>query len=183
MTLGEKIQELRKASGLSQETLAEKMDISRQAVSKWESGLSKPSTQNLIHLAEIFNVRIEQLVHPNMHVELVMDIGKEIAAMKKNRKPYIIGSVIALIVFAVTFAFALYGRISGNFNEQTVFVLVIISACAILSAFLPIMISIMRFVYQDCKKRMIKPTFWVLISCSFLGLGYYLIKRDSLTVS
>jgi len=40
MTLGEKIQELRKVSGLSQEALAEKMDISRQAVSKWETDLS-----------------------------------------------------------------------------------------------------------------------------------------------
>ena len=54
MTLGEKIQELRKVSGLSQEALAEKMDISRQAISKWETDLSKPSTQNLIHLAAMF---------------------------------------------------------------------------------------------------------------------------------
>jgi len=181
MTLGEKIQELRKVSGLSQEALAEKMDISRQAISKWETDLSKPSTQNLIHLAAIFNVRVEQLAHPNMHVELVMDVGKEIATMKKNKMPYIIWAAIALMLFASTFALALYGRIKGGVDEQTVLVLVIISACSILSAILPVIISIMRFVYHDCKKRMLKPTFWVLISCTFLGLGYYLIKRDSLT--
>ena len=181
MTLGEKIQELRKASGLSQEALAEKMDISRQAVSKWESDLSKPSTQNLIHLATIFDVRVEQLTHPNMHVELVLDVGKEIAAMKNSKRSYIIWGVVALIAFACTFALALYGRISGSIDEQMVLVLVIVSACAILSAILPIIIFIMRFVYRDCKKRKIKPTFWVLISCTFLGLGYYLIKRDSLT--
>ena len=116
-----------------------------------------------------------------MHVELVMDVGKELATMKKNRKPYIIWAIIALMLFAGTFAVALYGRIGGSIDEQTVLLLVIISACSILSAILPVIISIMRFVYNDCKKRMIKPTFWVLISCTFLGLGYYLIKRDTLT--
>lgn len=181
ITLGQKIQQLRKESGLSQEVLAEQMGISRQAVSKWESGLSKPSTQNLIHLAAIFNVQIEQLTHPNMHVELVLDVGKEIIAMKKNKRSYIAWGIIALVVFAVTFAFALYGRISGNFDEQAVLMLVVISACAILSAFLPMISSVMRFVYQDCRQRMIKPTFWVLISCTFLGLAYYIIRRDSLT--
>lgn len=182
MTIGEKIQELRKANGLSQEALAEQLNISRQAVSKWESGYSKPSTQNLIHLAAIFNVRVDQLTNPDRHIELVLDVRKELAIMTKSKKSYIVWGSIALILFIVTFALALYGRISESFNERAVLVLVIISACAILSAFLPFVIAIMRFVYQDCKKRRIKPTFWVLISCSFLGLGYYLIKRDSLKV-
>ena len=55
MTLGEKIKSLRKGLGMSQEKLAELMDISRQAVAKWENGQSAPSTANLFKLAEILN--------------------------------------------------------------------------------------------------------------------------------
>ena len=56
MTLGERIQALRRERGMSQEDLAEALDISRQAVSKWEKGLSYPDTGNLLALAELFGV-------------------------------------------------------------------------------------------------------------------------------
>ncbi|MBQ5322541.1 MAG: helix-turn-helix transcriptional regulator, partial [Oscillospiraceae bacterium] len=47
MTLGEKISDLRKRKGISQEKLAELLDVSRQAVTKWESGKGNPDTENL----------------------------------------------------------------------------------------------------------------------------------------
>jgi transcriptional regulator with XRE-family HTH domain len=62
MTLGERIQELRKQHRLSQEALADKLNISRQAVSKWETGLSNPDTENLILLAELFEMSVDELV-------------------------------------------------------------------------------------------------------------------------
>ena len=52
MRLGQKITELRKKNNLSQEGLAEKMNVSRQAVSKWENGVTKPSTDMLYKLAD-----------------------------------------------------------------------------------------------------------------------------------
>lgn len=54
MSLGERIKEQRKSSGLSQEKVAEFVGVSRQAVTKWETGQSAPSTENLFKLAEIF---------------------------------------------------------------------------------------------------------------------------------
>jgi len=51
MTIGNRIKALRTEKKLSQEYLAEKLGVSRQAVSKWESGASSPSTDNLIALA------------------------------------------------------------------------------------------------------------------------------------
>ena len=48
--------------GLTQEKLAEKCDVSRQAVTKWESGESEPSIDKLIALSEIFDVSIDELV-------------------------------------------------------------------------------------------------------------------------
>lgn len=56
MKLGQKIAELRKKSGLSQEALAEKMNVSRQAVSKWESNQSIPDIEKIVDLSELFGV-------------------------------------------------------------------------------------------------------------------------------
>ena len=55
---GEKIKAKRKAMGLSQEDLAERLGVTRQAVSKWEKEISEPSMENLVKLSEIFGVDI-----------------------------------------------------------------------------------------------------------------------------
>ena len=54
--------QLRKLNGLSQEELAEKVNVSRQTLSKWESGASDPSTANLIALAKLFGTTPEELL-------------------------------------------------------------------------------------------------------------------------
>ena len=54
MKLGEKLQQLRKRSGLSQEQLASQLAVSRQAVSKWELDETMPDTENVIQLSRIF---------------------------------------------------------------------------------------------------------------------------------
>ena len=56
MVLSEKIIMLRKKAGWSQEELAEKLDISRQSVSKWESGASSPDLDKIIRLSRLFGV-------------------------------------------------------------------------------------------------------------------------------
>ena len=62
MTLGETIKEQRTAHGLSQETLAEAMGVSRQAVTKWEAGQSAPSSEKLIALAKLFHISLDELI-------------------------------------------------------------------------------------------------------------------------
>ena len=62
MIMAEKITMLRKRSGWSQEELAEKLGVSRQAVSKWENGSSDPSTTNLIALANLFDITPEEML-------------------------------------------------------------------------------------------------------------------------
>lgn len=61
MSLGERIAELRAACGLSQNQLANALEVSRQAVSKWETGQSSPDSIKLIQLAEILDTDIEYL--------------------------------------------------------------------------------------------------------------------------
>ena len=62
MRFHEKLQELRKQNGLSQEALAERLDVSRQAVSKWESGQTYPETDKLIAISDIFGVTLDSLI-------------------------------------------------------------------------------------------------------------------------
>lgn len=62
MKLSERIKENRIRCGLSQEKLAELMDVSRQAVTKWEQGKSAPSTENLFRLADIFGTTVDLLL-------------------------------------------------------------------------------------------------------------------------
>jgi len=62
MRFEEKLQKLRKEKGLSQEALAELLDVSRQAISKWEGGYSYPEMDKLIILTEIFGVTLDSLV-------------------------------------------------------------------------------------------------------------------------
>ena len=66
MKFDEKLQKLRKDKGLSQEELAEMMNVSRQAVSRWESGLSYPETEKIITLSEIFGVTVDSLLKDGM---------------------------------------------------------------------------------------------------------------------
>ena len=62
MKLGQKIAGLRKKSSLSQEALAEKMNVSRQAVSKWESNQSIPDIEKIVDLSELFGVTTDYLL-------------------------------------------------------------------------------------------------------------------------
>ena len=61
LNLGERILTLRQERNISQADLARRLDVSRQAVSKWEKGQSSPDTVKLIQLAELFDVEVEYL--------------------------------------------------------------------------------------------------------------------------
>lgn len=60
--LSERIYKFRRENGLSQEQLAEKIGVSRQSISKWESGSSTPELEKLLALSECFNITLDELV-------------------------------------------------------------------------------------------------------------------------
>lgn len=62
MTFGEKLQDLRRKAGMSQDTLAEKLDVSRQAVSKWERDEAMPETEKLVRIAQLFGASLDELL-------------------------------------------------------------------------------------------------------------------------
>lgn len=62
MKLCEKLYELRRAAGLSQEELAERLNVSRQAVSKWENGAAQPELSKLVELSRLYSVSVDELL-------------------------------------------------------------------------------------------------------------------------
>ena len=87
MTFNEKLTKLRKSSGMSQEDLAERLNVSRQAISKWEIGDCVPDTDNILLLSNIFNVTTDYLLKeeielPNMAVIMCEKPDKNIFASK-----------------------------------------------------------------------------------------------------
>ena len=82
MTIGERIAKCRKEKNLSQEYIAELLDVSRQAVSKWETNQTEPDTGNLIQLARIFGVSVEYLANGEEAPPKVVYVEKNLPIFK-----------------------------------------------------------------------------------------------------
>ena len=99
MLIGEKLRRLRIARQLSQEQLAEKLQVSRQAISKWELGESMPDTENLILLSKFYGVSIDYLLLNELN------ISSELETKRSSSSPIFIfgmgGLIIGLILSIV----------------------------------------------------------------------------------
>ena len=70
MEFNEKLQELRNKKGLTQQELAEKLYVSRTAISKWESGRGYPSIESLRCIAKFFSVKVDELISPDEALDI-----------------------------------------------------------------------------------------------------------------
>lgn len=104
--LAQQIKKLRTGQNLSQDDLAEKLYISRQAVSKWENGEATPDIDKLVQLAEIFGVSLDYLVlgkEPEKEI-VVEQRGKMNGweyLYEESKRPLTRGDVVFLIFLAV----------------------------------------------------------------------------------
>ena len=117
MTFGEKLKELRKARGWSQEELAGQIHVSRQALSKWESGGAVPDTENIIALSRLFGVTTDYLL-----LDEVQDAGPAAApraAWPKPRKYLLAAAIVGAVgVAAVRFIWvAVAAAMIGEFTS------------------------------------------------------------------
>lgn len=95
MTLGEKIKNLRNNIGLTQEQLASKLNVSRQAITKWESDKGMPDIENLKALSKLLNVSIDYLVDDNKNVDdIVLKEDIDLKQYGKGRKKVIKDRII-----------------------------------------------------------------------------------------
>lgn len=99
MQLGNNIQTLRKKKGLSQEKLAEKINVTRQTISNWELGETAPNPEQLILLSKEFDISIDELVGND--AKSANSSGED-----KNLKDIYIGLIVLCGVAACVWAFA-----------------------------------------------------------------------------
>lgn len=102
MNFGDNLRKLRKSKKLSQEDLAEKMRVSRQSVSKWETGDSYPEMNNILELCKIFHCRINDLVNDSIIDidSLDEEIRMNVVKFKKEQQSKMKGLSKAISIMA-----------------------------------------------------------------------------------
>lgn len=117
MKFNEKLIQLRKKEGLSQEELGYKLNVTRQTVSKWELGQTTPEMDKLVEISKIFSISVDELIN-DMGTEssasepIIEDqpIGEK-SNKEKNMVSIIVGIlVIVLVLIVIRFGFAMYER-------------------------------------------------------------------------
>ena len=98
MEIGNKIMNLRKKNGLSQEELAEKVGVARQTISKWELGETSPDLRQSKELSKIFNVSLDELTDNDIRNVLVE---------KTSNTEKLAGLILKLIKFLIVFIIVL----------------------------------------------------------------------------
>lgn len=138
MKFNEKLFELRREKGYSQEELADKLNVARQTISKWENGTTTPDFDNLIELSKLFEISIDDFVGNDFSKEkqredldeidendknIILEEEKEQQENKKKRvrKIFLILFIIATIIFSVKvikrykIVDAIYNRMVSNY--------------------------------------------------------------------
>ena len=116
MDISEKILKLRKANNLTQEQLAEQLQVSRQAVSKWESGQAIPESDKLPALSDLFHVTIDYLLRPSeidelsIKTEILEKQQKEIIRKERKKDTFYHCLFCCLAIYLVIFAVYLIGH-------------------------------------------------------------------------
>lgn len=134
MTLAEKLLALRTEKGLSQEDLAEQMGVSRQSVSKWETGQSVPDLDKIIRLADLFDVTADELVRegerPQSPGPRVIYVEREKQGLTPMQSLFVVNEVVGVVLMALGFK----GVGSGYLDMCSIAAAVIIAGLPLLLA-------------------------------------------------
>ena len=151
MEFGEKLQMLRKARGWSQEELAQQINVSRQALSKWESGASIADTENVIALSRLFGVSTDYLLLCESEAASAPAAGS--APTKESKWP------VPRIVWLVILLVAVVGLIAMH----------ILASVRYASGLL---LSVM-FLANRFQLWWLLILLWVMLAAGFLGTVFY----------
>jgi transcriptional regulator with XRE-family HTH domain len=114
MSLGERLYELRKKKGLSQEEVAEKLNVTRQSVSKWETDESKPDFDKIVPICELYEISTNELLSgtkEEIEEKEVEVINKD----NKKKRALIISS--AIFLYFLSIIWIIVSEVSFNLNE------------------------------------------------------------------
>ena len=128
MTMGEKLQLLRKSRGLSQEQLAAELDVSRQAISKWECGDSTPDLDKLRAICTYFGVTTDHLIWENQEDAPKAAVPAKERAARGRNEVFSNALLSALLLAGIA---ALWGSLRISFaNDAMVHIILAVAAIA-----------------------------------------------------
>ena len=131
MKLQDKIIKHRKSNGWSQEDFAEKLNISRQSISRWENGTALPDAQNLLQISKLFGVSADYLLNDDYEsdndIPAVKTATEETEALLLRKKRL---HLIAAICFTVSSFCALMGVVNSTNDIQFALSIFMLSFCA-----------------------------------------------------
>lgn len=123
MTLGERIAALRSEKKLSQGDLAEKLNVSRQSVSKWETGASVPELDKLLLLSEVFGLSLDQLVKGDVPAASAPDLAQPETAPQAVHSSLSVQKILGLMLFGIGLLCCILRRLLGRFAGEGFFLL------------------------------------------------------------
>lgn len=131
MKLPEKIIKHRKANGWSQEDFAEKMNVSRQAISRWENGTALPDAQNILQISKLFGVSADYLLNDDYEsdndIPAVRSATEETEALFLKKKHL---HLIAAICFTISVFCAMMAVVSCTNDMQLALSSFMLALCA-----------------------------------------------------
>lgn len=129
MTFGENLQFLRKRANMTQEELAEKMEVSRQSVSKWESNAAYPETETILRLCDLFHCDMDTLLRGDVSRRF----GEDAAAWDKHMNVFAaaIAAGVGLVLLGVTLMMLLGEFFALAMLAMVVFFLFLIAAVTV----------------------------------------------------
>ena len=127
MDLGKKIMTMRNEKNLSQEQLAEKLNVTRQTISNWENGKFYPDIDSLVNLSKFFNVSLDVLLS---YDDKVLDYLKDSTDIVKSNKNILYAVLLNILLII---AFIIVGII---FNESDSIIIIIFTVSIISFSFL-----------------------------------------------
>lgn len=144
METKQRLSKYREASGISQERAAEKLNVSRQTISRWENGVSIPSTENLAKLSELYNVPVDTLLRdldePFFVPEQTVSskpLAEEPAKPARKKNLVLAGLAVILWIVVITGVLYVQGRNEPPVLNREMEVEVIDSSAAIYMPFIP----------------------------------------------
>lgn len=123
MTLGERIAALRNEKKLSQGDLAEKLNVSRQSVSKWETGASVPELDKLLLLSEVFGLSLDQLVKGDASAASAPDLAQPETAPQAVHSSLSVQKILGLMLFGAGLLCCILRLLLGRFAGEGFFLL------------------------------------------------------------
>ena len=114
MSLGERLYELRKKKGLSQEEVAEKLNVTRQSVSKWETDESKPDFDKIVPICELYEISTNELLSGTKEEKEEQEVE---VINKDNKKKRALIISIAVFLYFLALIWIIVSEVSFNLNE------------------------------------------------------------------